>query len=423
LVLRARAPGGEKLWTADFHLSEAQCGGNQTPVVQGFGDLTGDGVDDVALTRKRCNGSALELAVLDGRSGKVARTQLLDEPVEQVQLLPSLDESGSVTVLGSSGFHPNVAPTWHAWGGASGRLLWTIRPPSRFNKAELNLASRQPHDTQLFPNPVLISAPAADKTGDKIPDLLLTAEQTANRTGAAMVGIVDGRSGTVIAQLVQPQLRAEPIDVDTDDGRWSGGVLVHWHPCATCNSPTVAVFNARGKNVWLNRSNPDQPRVVFVAGDIDGDGTADVALGRPATSTRPESGTIVSGRSGRILFRGLVPKRFSGRGLQAVSLSLDEHGDDFIELTRRPGEVGIRGIEGTTGHELWTALQSYPKLEDAPEIAEPLASPCPLLALLARSGDSLGADIVTVLDRRSGRLVWTLGSRSARPDIRGEPAC
>jgi hypothetical protein len=421
LVIRSYTSAGRRDWSYDVAMSSARCGPTQTPVLQGFGDLTGDGIDDALLTRGDCSGSGSQLLELDGKTGNVSRRQHLD--VKDVTLVPSLDRSGSVSVLGSNPSRQGVSESYGAWSGADGRLLWSMQLPAQVTSSTLNVAVQQPRfipgaTFPFIPPAATVSLSAADLTGDGVPDLFLTGEQGPVRIDSpAFAAVVDGATGRLLARRDHPGLRAEPLGIAR--AARSAGTYAAIADTCTCGSFTVEVVDRQGRTRWLDRGRNTDPRTVDVINDVDGDGTADIAITKrtPGLSQHAQ-GTILSGKTGRTIRQGALPAPFNRAGLTPLNLSLDGHGQDFGQLKRQLARVTLDGIDGRSGKRLWTWSRTYPNLDHDPELAEPTDARCAVVAVLTQADpNAIHPDTITMLDGRTGREAWTLSTRALTQGI------
>ena len=248
---------------------------------------------------------------------------------------------------------------------------------------------------------------AGDVTGDGRDDVLVFLDPSTTNASAA-VELLDGVSGAIIWQ------KPAETALGLGDIRHSGHANVLLGMLDSKNQGTVhlAAVDATGGTLWSATMVVPRDSIQIVAlqlreaGDLDGDGLADVDLGVFTTTVQKSRDTttthhgyvgasFLSTRTGRLLPRALEQAPIYG--------SLDGHGADAITSDSR----GVTVRSGITGKPLWQVDFGRPVGSAYAETDGSKGHCGNLLAYAYIDTSKDDHSVVAAMFDHSGRLLWT----------------
>ncbi|HEV8200144.1 MAG TPA: MopE-related protein [Candidatus Polarisedimenticolia bacterium] len=384
-----------------------------------LGDVTGDGIDDLAIgapsTDTPSGADAGSVIILSGADQSVHCRAIDPAGVAgdllgtSVAALPDLTGDGVPDLVAGAPGKPASTNTPGKVTILSGADCTIVRSCS--DSVQVQATSMPPVFVESYRDLGTTVASAGDVDGDGFPDILagdpsafntLPGVTTANRNGR--VTVFSGANCTVLSRLT-PQSPVVPNMTTYLDfaqfgvglanlGDWTGdgidefgvGIL---ESAISPNSVGSVLIYSGADGSFLRRMIDTEPEArranlglsIGLLPDINGDGTADLALGEPGSDRGlVDSGHVVlfSGATGLILNRCLAPDAAAGDGLgRSVVIVPDLDGDGLADLAASApyDDVG--------------------SLADAGSIALFSSADCSLLARLtdgsgARAGAHLG---------------------------------
>jgi hypothetical protein len=326
--------------------------------VAGVGDVDGDGRGDLIVgSRLEANGAisgAGAAHVISGATGATLFKYQGDSSGEQfgvaVAGLGDVNGDGRPDYAIGARHEDNNGLTnsgsVHVYSGATGALLYTVNGDTRF---------------ELFGSAV---AGAGDVDGDGRPDLIVGSPGD-NNTGLSASGsarVISGATGATL-HTFNGLAAADGFggavagagDVD-GDGRADlivGAAFVDSGPRFNVGSATVfsgrtgaVLFSVSGVN-----SGDELGRAVAGAGDVDGDGRADVIVGAPGMDVFFQNAggvEVISGATRAPLISIYGPSENTGFGGTVASLG-DVDGDGRIEVLVGATAAGAAWIYSSGG--------------------------------------------------------------------------
>jgi len=380
-----------------------------------IGDWDGDGFGDVLVTAEyEANGAALEagsVSVLSGVDGRVLAvfrgTRPGDHFGEAASAAGDVDGDGfaDLCVGAPEDDVPGIgtdAGSAVVLSGRDGRVLLTI----------LGSRGREFLGTAC--------APAGDLNGDGHDDVLISAPSAVTPTGlfAGSVAVYSGADGQVLVRAWgNRSFHRLGTSVSTAGDADGDGVL----DFVAVQYDRVRLFSGRDGHQLQVRSYPNQGGSLVVSGgiDADADGFADYLIGTHMTDTFRGRAEVISGKDGSVLHTvlGQNPYEMLGFSVAAAGdLDGDGHGDFAVGIPRLAGPAGsasggVRAYSGRTGLPIGTVPGTAASLQMGGWIDA------------GRDIDGDGVPDV-VASSLSGRLqALTFVPRGLAPYGRGTPGC
>ena len=321
--------------------------------VAAAGDVDADGVPDVAVGAPQADGARGWLELRSGVDGALLRRHVGPEPGAQLgRSVAGVGDADGDGVPDVAGGAPScdgpglLAGCAHLWSGAGGTPLhsWHGAPGDRFGLA---LAGLPDVDGDGRPE-LAVGAPLADGAAPQGGALHVLSAHT----GASLQVVHGDEAGQLLGHAV-----AHVGDVD-GDGRPDVAAGSPGHDLAATDAGSVAVHDAASGDLHLlvtGRAAGEGLFVVAGAGDVDGDGRDDLALGVPSAGVE-QAGCLrlVSGDGRELLdWPGRVPAGWwgaavDGRPCGGLVVGAPGH-DDEPSLAGRACVLRLRGTAAGGG--------------------------------------------------------------------------
>lgn len=290
----------------------------------GVGDLDGDGIADLAVGRPGADNFMGRVDLWSGASGTLLFSHSGDNAFDRFG--DALSAAGDVNGDGT----PDLlvgAPLADGPAGSQGLV-------SVLSGVDGSLISQ-------FGDPLGIAfgsslALVADLTQNGSPDLLVTAAN--NGAPGSLVQLREGVTGAVVAQFTGPPvgglLRVAVASAGDLNGDGTADFAIGT-PSAQTNGMTtgaLVAYSGADLSVLFSHSGAQGSSLghsVSAAGDVNGDGFDDLVVGAPFDG--PGRATVVGGPAGQVLFH-IVPLLPTGRLAMTVAGGGDINGDGFADV-------------------------------------------------------------------------------------------
>jgi hypothetical protein len=350
------AAGGDEPIAAEWTVSDGEPGARFAAAVARAGDCDGDGTDDLVVGAHRSGGGAGAVHLVSGRDGALLWTAT-GAPNAWLGFAVSgagdLDGDAVVDVLAGAPFEGAGRGAAHALSGRDGALLWSRRgsaPGERLGESVAGLG---------------------DLDGDRVGDVAVGIPHHGGagwRAGRVeLLSGLDGAPRAALSGTAFDRLGHAVVGVGDLDGDGAGdcAIGVPGDDRGGRDAGALVVVSGAGGRVHFEVQG-DAPgdrlgQGVAAAGDVDGDGVADVLVAAPGCDLAGPAAGRAEVRSG--VHGGLLLRVFGerpGAALAAVAGAGDADGDGAADLLVGSARAGgaergtARLIGGRTGLVLWT---------------------------------------------------------------------
>ncbi len=325
---------GQLLWTADGNPGDELGTG-----VEGAGDTNGDGIPDVIASGPSGAGVAYIYSGRDGRVLQSMKSPNADESFgSHISGAGDFDHDGYTDVIvgapGKTGEHKSAGHVY-IYSGKDGHVLLALQGERVDDEFGSTVAGKSEHGHQYL----VVGAPVAGEQhhgrvyvyedGASRPKFVIDSDATGNALGAMFVSIPGDLDGDGISEIYASDWSNNAL------GRSTGRIYVH------SGSSGKRLFTLTGESSGEGfGTSPSN------AGDVDGDGRADLIVGAwqyGRTAISSGRAYLYSGRSAKLIATYTCRTPGDTFGFDAVGVG-DIDNDGIADLLITSAWSGVNGF-------------------------------------------------------------------------------